>query len=155
MVNSIEAEIVRGIFSRYLELESVHALQRELESQGVRSKITVAQKSGRSRGGEPLNRGALSTCCGTGPISVKSFTAPKASQVCTRQSSALSCSRLQTRCCQRTPANGREGVRAEDAGRYSPPESARNLKHRGIGAGREASGHEDAHSARAAERLAL
>ena len=34
-------------------------MQRELESQGIRSKITRSQKSGRARGGDALNRGAL------------------------------------------------------------------------------------------------
>ncbi len=31
-----EAEIVRSMFRRYLELRSVHLLQKELEQQGVR-----------------------------------------------------------------------------------------------------------------------
>ncbi len=33
-----EAEIVRSMFRRYLELRSVHLLQKELEQQGVRSR---------------------------------------------------------------------------------------------------------------------
>ena len=37
-VNQPEAEVVWQIFTRYLELDSVHALQRDLEQQGICSK---------------------------------------------------------------------------------------------------------------------
>ena len=58
-VNPVEAPLVRKIFERYLALGSVHHLQREFETAGVRSKTTIAVRSGRARGGVPLNRGAL------------------------------------------------------------------------------------------------
>jgi DNA invertase Pin-like site-specific DNA recombinase len=58
VVNQAEAETVRSIFQRYIALQSVYALQRELEAGGVRSKMQVA-KNGRSRGGVILGRGAL------------------------------------------------------------------------------------------------
>lgn len=57
-INEAEAETVRHIFARYLELKSVHVLQRELATQGVISKRSVFA-SGRVRGGTPFNRGAL------------------------------------------------------------------------------------------------
>jgi site-specific DNA recombinase len=53
-----EAEIVRGMFRRYLELRSVHLLQKELERQGVRSR-TRPLKNGRTVGGLVLGRGAI------------------------------------------------------------------------------------------------
>lgn len=57
-VNETEAETVRYIFERYLELGSVHTLQRDLEERGIRSKIHVTPK-GRTMGGQPIGRGAL------------------------------------------------------------------------------------------------
>ena len=54
-----EAEIVRNMFARYLELRSVHLLQRELQQQGVRSRIR-SLKDGRTLGGMVLGRGAIS-----------------------------------------------------------------------------------------------
>lgn len=53
-----EAERVRHIFARYLELGSVHALQRDLEKCGVLSKLHISAK-GRTMGGQPFSRGAL------------------------------------------------------------------------------------------------
>ena len=57
-INPSEAETVRGIFVRYIELGSVHALQRELADRGVISKRRTAGK-GTLRGGQPFSRGAL------------------------------------------------------------------------------------------------
>jgi site-specific DNA recombinase len=57
-VNADEAATVRHIFARYLELGSVHALQRELTGQGIVSKQRVTA-SGRTVGGLPFSRGAL------------------------------------------------------------------------------------------------
>ena len=57
-VNELEAEIVRAIFERYLELRSVHALVIDLAERGIVSKCRVA-RDGRPKGGQPLNRGAL------------------------------------------------------------------------------------------------
>ena len=58
LVNEAEAETVRHVFARYLELGSVHALQRELTAQGIHSKVR-ATASGKRLGGQPLGRGAL------------------------------------------------------------------------------------------------
>lgn len=54
-----EAKIVRAMFARYLELHSVHLLQRELEEQGVRTRPR-ALRSGQISGGCLLGRGAIS-----------------------------------------------------------------------------------------------
>ena len=57
-VNADEADTVRQIFGRYLDLGSVHALQRELDAHGIRSKQWTTSK-GRPMGGQPFSRGAL------------------------------------------------------------------------------------------------
>jgi site-specific DNA recombinase len=58
LVNKDEAATVRHIFGRYLELGSVHVLQRELESAGIDSKLRT-YATGRTSGGQPFSRGAL------------------------------------------------------------------------------------------------
>ncbi|MBI1391921.1 MAG: hypothetical protein GC152_04185 [Alphaproteobacteria bacterium] len=58
VVNADEAVKVRHIFTRYLELGSVHILQRDLQERGVLSKRHVTAK-GRTIGGLPFSRGAL------------------------------------------------------------------------------------------------
>lgn len=57
-MNEAEAEIVRMIFRTYLDLGSVHDLERRLEAEGVRSKVRVTAK-GKTLGGKPFSRGAL------------------------------------------------------------------------------------------------
>ncbi|MEO5707226.1 MAG: recombinase family protein [Alteraurantiacibacter sp.] len=57
-VNEAEAATIRHIFARYLELGSVHALQRELAAQGIMSKQRTTG-TGATYGGCPINRGAL------------------------------------------------------------------------------------------------
>ena len=58
VVNEAEAAIVRDIFQAYLDLGSVHALQRRLEAEGFRSKQRTT-RDGKVLGGQPFNRGAL------------------------------------------------------------------------------------------------
>jgi DNA invertase Pin-like site-specific DNA recombinase len=58
LVNDDEAETVRHIYSRYCELGSVHALQRELTKQGFVSKLHT-YSNGTTSGGLPFSRGAL------------------------------------------------------------------------------------------------
>ena len=58
IVNQEEAEIVRGIFDRYLELGSVRFLANELRQRGIVSSARVSKK-GNARGGKKLSRGAL------------------------------------------------------------------------------------------------
>ena len=57
-VNPGEAQLVRRLFDRYLELGSVHALKAELDREGILSKISISSKGVR-RGGQPFSRGAL------------------------------------------------------------------------------------------------
>lgn len=57
-VNCTEAANVRHIFARYLELGSVHALQRELSASGITSKRYRTQR-GKELGGTVFSRGAL------------------------------------------------------------------------------------------------
>ena len=57
-INRAEAEIVRTIFRAYIDLGSVHALQRWLEDRGIRSKRRTT-RAGRLSGGGPFSRGAL------------------------------------------------------------------------------------------------
>jgi site-specific DNA recombinase len=53
-----EAELVRSIFRRYLELGSVNELLRELRERNIRTK-TRQLSTGKTRGGIPFGRGAL------------------------------------------------------------------------------------------------
>ena len=57
-VNEPEADLVRQMFRRYLELGSVHALERDLAARGVRTRQTP-RKDGTMRGGVAFSRGAL------------------------------------------------------------------------------------------------
>ncbi len=59
LVDEVEAETVRLIFGRYLELGSIPALQRDLRKRGVRSRARVLA-SGKSTGDVPLTNGPLS-----------------------------------------------------------------------------------------------
>jgi site-specific DNA recombinase len=56
--NKAEVETVRGIFRRYVELGSVHALKDELDARGIKSKVRVSA-DGRRYGGISLGRGVL------------------------------------------------------------------------------------------------
>jgi site-specific DNA recombinase len=58
VVNEEEAEVVRAIFKRYLQLGRVVLLQPELVTRGVTSKIWSTH-NGKQRGGAPYSRGAL------------------------------------------------------------------------------------------------
>jgi site-specific DNA recombinase len=53
-----EAELVRSIFRRYLELGSVNELVRDLKARNVRTRVQQLS-TGRTRGGIPFGRGAL------------------------------------------------------------------------------------------------
>jgi len=57
-VNEAEAVLVRHIFARYLELQSVSLLWAEVNAEGRTSKAWVTTK-GRKMGGLPFDRGAL------------------------------------------------------------------------------------------------
>lgn len=53
-----EAELVRSIFRRYLELGSVNELVRDLKARNVRTRLQQLS-TGRTRGGIPFGRGTL------------------------------------------------------------------------------------------------
>ena len=58
IVNEDEAETVRHIFRRYVDLGAVRVLAIELEAQGLRSKRRTSE-TGRATGGRPFSRGQL------------------------------------------------------------------------------------------------
>jgi site-specific DNA recombinase len=58
VVEPKEAELVRHMFARYLELGSGRELATELARQGVVGKVRV-NRHGRKTGGEPMTRGAI------------------------------------------------------------------------------------------------
>ena len=58
LANSTEADLVRQIFTRYLELKSVARLKAELDAKGVRNKQRV-NASGKAYSGGILSRGTL------------------------------------------------------------------------------------------------
>ncbi|MFC3085394.1 recombinase family protein [Tabrizicola soli] len=58
VVNETEAALVRRIFASYLDLGSVHALEHQLQREGIVSKRHVSS-TGRETGGQPFSRGAL------------------------------------------------------------------------------------------------
>jgi DNA invertase Pin-like site-specific DNA recombinase len=58
VINEAEAQLVRQIYQRYLELGSVRLLKLELDQQGVVSKVRLSRKGSQS-GGKSFSRGAL------------------------------------------------------------------------------------------------
>jgi DNA invertase Pin-like site-specific DNA recombinase len=58
LINPAEAETVRMIFRRYLELGSIRRLKEDLDRREIRSKVRVASNGSRS-GGASFSRGAL------------------------------------------------------------------------------------------------
>jgi DNA invertase Pin-like site-specific DNA recombinase len=58
VVNEVEAELVRRMFKRYLELGCVNLLADELRRERVVSKVKVSRRGNQS-GGQPFERGAL------------------------------------------------------------------------------------------------
>ena len=58
IVNEPEADTVRLIFQRYLELGCVRALRNDLRAKGIVSKIWTS-RSGKQHGNQPFDRGAL------------------------------------------------------------------------------------------------
>ena len=70
VVNPDEAETVRTIFASYLELGSVHALERWLARAGHPLQAAHDRRRPGPIGGSAFSRGALcSTCCATASIS--------------------------------------------------------------------------------------
>ncbi|MDX2145205.1 MAG: recombinase family protein [Rhodospirillaceae bacterium] len=57
-INKKEAQVVRHIFERYIELKSVDDTVRDLRDRGIKSKAWISKTGGR-RGGYAIDRGAL------------------------------------------------------------------------------------------------
>ena len=57
VVNEAEADTVRHIFRRYIEIKSVRALKEELDADGIVSKARI-DRYGNAKGGVPIARGA-------------------------------------------------------------------------------------------------
>jgi len=55
-----EAERVRMVFRRYLELSGINELVRDLRAKNICTKVRTLSTTGRTRGGIPFGRGALS-----------------------------------------------------------------------------------------------
>ena len=55
-----EAERVRLIFRRYLEVSGINELVRDLRAKNICTKARMHSKTGKTRGGIPFGRGALS-----------------------------------------------------------------------------------------------
>ncbi|MGO9451098.1 MAG: recombinase family protein [Candidatus Binataceae bacterium] len=66
VVNQGQAQTVRQIFERYLELGGVQLLKRDLDQRGIVSGVKTS-KNGKQRGGKPFSRGAL-YCLLSNPI---------------------------------------------------------------------------------------
>jgi len=58
VINPAEAETVKGIFERYLELRSVRLLKDDLDRRGIVSKVRISRNGNRT-GGMAFSRGAL------------------------------------------------------------------------------------------------
>lgn len=94
VINEEEAPIVRHIFSRYLELGSVHILMRELEAQGVRTRIRT-NPAGKTMGGIPFGHGPLYTMLRNHIYRERLTTRERFIPACMTPSSMRNCS---TRC---------------------------------------------------------
>ena len=81
-----EAEQVRTIFRRYLELGSVNRLVVDLRSSEASGPRSGSCRTARTRGGVCLHaRAALSTCCATASISARSGTRTRSAPVRSRR----------------------------------------------------------------------
>ena len=58
IINEKEAQVVRHLFQRYLALQSVSALVKELREEGRRTKV-YRSRAGRTSGGRSFSRGHL------------------------------------------------------------------------------------------------
>jgi site-specific DNA recombinase len=70
-VNEAEADRVRTVFRRYLELGSLNLLMADLRKRGIVTKLRTL-RSGQIVGGIPFTRGPLA-CCATASISARLF----------------------------------------------------------------------------------
>ena len=80
-----EAERVRLIFQRYLDLGGVNALVRDLRERNIRSKTRLLA-TGATRGGVLFGRARCSICCGIASMSVRSNTRTRSCPASSRRS---------------------------------------------------------------------
>jgi DNA invertase Pin-like site-specific DNA recombinase len=116
-----EAEVVRAIFSWYLDLGSMGALIAELDRQGIRTKLN-GRRDGRRSGGIRFGVGPLPICSKTGSTSARSPIAARCIAASTNRSSAETCSRPCRRSAPPTPLTGGSGLEAQPL--YSPAGSS-------------------------------
>jgi site-specific DNA recombinase len=98
IVNESEAETVREIFRRYLELGCVRRLMEDLNRRGIRSKIRVA-KNGKQSGGNSFFRGRSMCCFRIPSTSARFVTRVSPIRVCTNRSWIESCGSRRSCCC--------------------------------------------------------
>jgi site-specific DNA recombinase len=89
-INPDEADIVRIIFRRYLDLKSVRTLKESLDASGVVSKARTAS-DGSAYGSKPIAMVPSTTCSRTASTAVRSFTRTRAIRANIRQSSMRGC----------------------------------------------------------------
>jgi site-specific DNA recombinase len=92
IVNEEEATTVRLIFSRYLDLGSLSALQRDLRKRGIITRSELFPPAARSVA-ELSPTGHWPICCATECTSARSTIAIRAISASTRRSSARDCSK--------------------------------------------------------------
>ena len=87
-----EAELVRSIYRRYLELGSVNELVRDLRERNIRTR-TKLLATGATRGGIPFGRGALYWLLGNHSTSARSNTRMRSCRASSHRSWVAHCLR--------------------------------------------------------------
>jgi DNA invertase Pin-like site-specific DNA recombinase len=92
VIDEDEAERVRTIFRRYLELGSLGALLSDLRERGIVTRMRHLS-NGRTVGGIPFTRGPLPTSCATDSTSAMWSSTARSLQANIRRFSTVNCSR--------------------------------------------------------------
>jgi DNA invertase Pin-like site-specific DNA recombinase len=101
-----EAERVRHIMRRYLELRSVKTLMEDLNGSGIPTKLRV-RPDGTTRGGGWWSREPSTACSRTGSTWARCPIATKATPPSMRRSSSVTCLIRSRRCSQATRSSAR------------------------------------------------
>jgi DNA invertase Pin-like site-specific DNA recombinase len=88
-----EAERVRLVFRRYLELSGINELVRDLRAKNICTKVRTLSTTGRTRGGIPFGRGALSHFLRNRSLLARSSTRARSCQGSSRRLSTKPCSK--------------------------------------------------------------
>ena len=88
-----EAETVRTIFARYLELGSIRALAEDLDRRGIRSKVRRRSRTAASSAEAASGWGRSPICSRTGSTSARSSIAARSIAAITSRSSIVPCSK--------------------------------------------------------------